>query len=102
MHRDIEDARGVVGALAGLGLVILGINTSLWVGVVGFGLIVAAVALALTPSRSGGGTLGVVDDDGAAVRGFGVEVADGQPVRLAPGTTWVELVPDATGSVTVG
>lgn len=28
--------------------------------------------------------------------------ADGQPVRLAPGTTWVELVPDATGSVTVG
>jgi hypothetical protein len=28
--------------------------------------------------------------------------ADGQPVRLAAGTTWVELVPRATGSVTVG
>jgi hypothetical protein len=28
--------------------------------------------------------------------------ADGQPVRLAPGSTWVELVPNATGSVTVG
>lgn len=58
-------ALGVVGALAGLGLVILGINTSLWVGVAGFALIVAAVALALTPSfGGGGGTLGVVDDEG--------------------------------------
>jgi Protein of unknown function (DUF3048) N-terminal domain/Protein of unknown function (DUF3048) C-terminal domain len=28
--------------------------------------------------------------------------ADGQPVRLAPGTTWVELVPNGTGSVAVG
>lgn len=55
---------GVVGALAGLGLVLLGINTSLWVGVAGFALIVAAVALALTPSRSSD-TLGVVDDDGS-------------------------------------
>jgi hypothetical protein len=28
--------------------------------------------------------------------------ADGQPVLLAPGSTWVELVPTRTGSVTVG
>jgi hypothetical protein len=28
--------------------------------------------------------------------------ADGQPIRLAPGTTWIELVPRATGSVAVG
>lgn len=56
-------AVGVVGALAGLGLVLLGINTSLWVGVAGFVLIVAAVALALTPSR-GTPTMGVVTDDG--------------------------------------
>jgi hypothetical protein len=28
--------------------------------------------------------------------------ADGQPVRLAPGRTWVELVPNGTGSVTLG
>ena len=28
--------------------------------------------------------------------------ADGQPVLLAPGNTWVELVPTRTGSVTVG
>lgn len=26
----------------------------------------------------------------------------GQPVRLAPGNTWIELVPNTTGSVTVG
>ncbi|WP_146899440.1 DUF3048 domain-containing protein [Cellulomonas aerilata] len=28
--------------------------------------------------------------------------ADGQPVQLAPGKTWVELVPNGTGSVTLG
>jgi hypothetical protein len=28
--------------------------------------------------------------------------SDGMPVRLSPGNTWVELVPAATGSVTVG
>ena len=27
--------------------------------------------------------------------------ADGQPIRLAPGNTWVELVPNGTGTVTV-
>jgi hypothetical protein len=27
---------------------------------------------------------------------------DGNPVRLAPGTTWVELVPNGGGAVTVG
>jgi hypothetical protein len=28
--------------------------------------------------------------------------ADGRAIRLAPGNTWVELVPEGTGSVTVG
>lgn len=28
--------------------------------------------------------------------------ADGQPIRLAPGNTWVELVPKTTGPLTVG
>jgi hypothetical protein len=28
--------------------------------------------------------------------------ADGNPVRLAPGNTWVELVPNGSGAVTVG
>lgn len=58
-------AVGVVGAIAGLGLVLLGINTTVWVGVAGFALIVAAVALALTPSRSSSEGLGVVEDDGS-------------------------------------
>jgi len=26
----------------------------------------------------------------------------GQPVRLAPGNTWIELVPNGMGSVTIG
>jgi hypothetical protein len=28
--------------------------------------------------------------------------ADGKPIRLAPGNTWVELVPNGTGAVTWG
>lgn len=55
---------GVIGALAGLGLVLLGINTNTWIGVAGFVLIVAAVALAATPGRGGDG-LGVVAADGS-------------------------------------
>jgi hypothetical protein len=31
-----------------------------------------------------------------------VTAGDGQPVLLAPGNTWVELVPNRTGSVTLG
>ncbi|WP_435198372.1 DUF3040 domain-containing protein [Janibacter sp. GS2] len=68
---------GVVGALAGLGLVLLGINTSLWVGVAGFVLIVAAVALALAPTRGSSG-IGVVTDDGSVKK---------KPARRPKGTT---------------
>lgn len=59
-------ALGIVGALAGLGLVLLGINTSIWVGVAGFALIVASVAVAVTPGggSEGIGGLGLVGDDG--------------------------------------
>lgn len=57
-------AIGVVGAIVGLALVLLGINTTLWIGVAGFVIIVAAVAYAFTPSRQPA-TLGVVGDDGA-------------------------------------
>ncbi|MDN5715980.1 MAG: DUF3040 domain-containing protein [Janibacter sp.] len=57
---------GIIGAIAGLGVVLLGINTNLWVGVAGFVLIVASVALALTPSGSRQGKgLGLVGDDGS-------------------------------------
>lgn len=57
---------GVIGAIVGLGLVLLGINTTLWVGVAGFALIVASVAVAVTPGggREGSGGLGLVRDDG--------------------------------------
>lgn len=71
-------AVGVVGAIVGLGLVLLGINTTLWIGVAGFVLIVAAVAYAFTPSRQPA-TLGVVGDDGA--------VKNPQPgTKAKPGT----------------
>lgn len=66
-----EDRRrllvGGLGALAGLGLVILGINTTMWIGVAGFVLIVAAVAFALAPRKGGGSDegLAVVADDGS-------------------------------------
>ncbi len=53
---------GVVGALAGLGLVLVGINTTMWVGAIGFALMVAAVAFAATPPRKA--RLGVVQQDG--------------------------------------
>jgi protein-S-isoprenylcysteine O-methyltransferase Ste14 len=42
---------GAVGALAGLGLVIVGINTTWIVGGIGFLLMVAALAVAFTPPR---------------------------------------------------
>ncbi|WP_040883488.1 DUF3040 domain-containing protein [Janibacter sp. HTCC2649] len=54
---------GVVGALAGLGLVLVGIQTTMWVGAAGFAVMVAAVAYALTPPRRGG-KLAVVREDG--------------------------------------
>ncbi len=49
--------------LVGLGLVLVGINTTMWVGAVGFALMVASVAYAVTPPRKA--ALGVVREDGA-------------------------------------
>ena len=37
---------GVVGVLVGLGLVLLGVSTTMWLGATGFGLMVASVAFA--------------------------------------------------------
>lgn len=73
-------ALGIIGAIAGLGLVLLGINTSVWVGVAGFALIVASVALALTPSRSSSG-LGVVEDDGSVKKPTRPRKGGGVPGR---------------------
>lgn len=85
-----EDRRrivvGAVGALAGLALVILGINTNVWVGVAGFVLIVASIAVAAAPRRSAGRGLGVVADDGsvsapARAKGAGRPGRTGRPRR---------------------
>ena len=45
-------AVGVLGFVLGLGLVILGVNTMMWIGAVGFAVMVAAVAFALAPTRT--------------------------------------------------
>ena len=55
---------GGVGVAAGLALVLVGVNTTMWIGAVGFALMVAAVAFALTPPRRKG-RLGTVQPDGS-------------------------------------
>ncbi len=42
---------GVVGVVAGLGLVLVGVNTTMWVGALGFAVMVAAAVYAVTPPR---------------------------------------------------
>lgn len=54
----------VVGVVAGLALVLVGVNTTMWIGVIGFALMVAAVAFALTPPRRKA-SLGTVQPDGS-------------------------------------
>jgi hypothetical protein len=53
---------GAVGVIAGLGLVLVGVNTTMWLGALGFALMVAASVFALTPPRRA--RLGVVRSDG--------------------------------------
>lgn len=43
---------GLLGLVVGLGLVVLGVNTSMWIGAVGFAVMVAAVAYALAPAKT--------------------------------------------------
>lgn len=54
---------GVTGVIVGLALVLVGIQTTMWVGAAGFAVMVAAVAFALTPPRRG--KLSVVRGDGS-------------------------------------
>ena len=58
-------AIGVVGVVLGLALVLVGVNTTMWIGAIGFAVMVAAVAFALTPPRRGKATLGAVQADGS-------------------------------------
>ena len=54
---------GAVGVIAGLALVLVGVNTTMWVGALGFALMVAAAVFAATPPRRA--RLGVVRGDGS-------------------------------------
>ena len=61
MHRG-RIVIGVVAGLAGLGLVIYSAMSSfLWLGALGFAVMVAGIAYAITPRR---GRLGTVTEDG--------------------------------------
>ncbi len=53
---------GGVGVLLGLALVVLGVSTTMWVGALGFAVMVLATLFALTPPRRPG--LGVVTPEG--------------------------------------
>jgi hypothetical protein len=54
---------GAVGVLAGLGLVLVGVNTTMWVGAAGFAVMVASAVFAATPPRKA--RMGVVRADGS-------------------------------------
>ena len=56
-------AIGVVGVVVGLALVLVGVNTTMWVGAIGFAVMVASAVLAVTPPRKA--RLGVVGPDGS-------------------------------------
>ncbi|WNB85937.1 DUF3048 C-terminal domain-containing protein [Cellulomonas sp. ATA003] len=51
---------------------------------------------------TGGRTLDATWSKGAVTEPVRLTTADGAPVRLEPGVTWVELVPNETGGVTAG
>jgi hypothetical protein len=56
---------GVLAVLAGLVLVVLGVvNEAVWLGAIGFALMVGGAAYAVTPPRSPKPTLGAVSQDG--------------------------------------
>jgi hypothetical protein len=56
---------GVLAVLAGLVLVVLGVvNEAVWLGAIGFALMVGGAAYAVTPPRSPKPTLGAVGQDG--------------------------------------
>ena len=57
-------AIGVVGVLLGLGLLLAGVSTTMWLGAAGFALMVASVAYAVTPPRRRA-ALGTVQPDGS-------------------------------------
>ena len=72
-------AIGVVGAIVGLVLVLVGVTTALWwVGGLGFAIMVAAVAFAVTPPRRKA-ALGTVQPDGSVRRSAPARPKQGKP-----------------------
>jgi hypothetical protein len=79
-------AIGVVGVLVGLALVLVGVNTTMWLGAAGFALMVAAVAFALTPPRRGKARLGAVQADGTIRRSVAQPSGGKRPKSPKAGT----------------
>lgn len=82
---------GVLVALGGLALVVVGVMTQIWVGAIGFLAMVLGGAWAATPSRHGKAHLGVVGPDGKTRRGpsgggSGGSRPGGRPRRPGGGT----------------
>lgn len=70
-------AIGVIGMVSGLALVILGaMNALIWLGAIGFALMVAGGVFAFTPAKTAA-VLGSVDD-GGAIRSRGARGAKTQ------------------------
>ncbi|WP_131104244.1 DUF3040 domain-containing protein [Ornithinimicrobium sufpigmenti] len=77
-------ALGVLGALAGLALVVVGVMTQfLWVSIIGFLAMVLGGAWAATPVRGGG--LGVVQEDGSVRVQAGGSPKAGPQGKAKPG-----------------
>ncbi|WP_157622540.1 DUF3040 domain-containing protein [Nostocoides sp. Soil756] len=73
---------GALGVLAGMGLVLVGVNTTMWVGAVGFAVMVAAAVFAVTPPRKV--AFGVVREGG------GVEPHHGRGRRTKKGGSIID------------
>lgn len=74
---------GAGGVIAGLALVVLGVNTeSIWWGALGFALMVSGVAYAITPPKVPKATLGAVTEDGS-VRTREQAARPGRPAKAS-------------------
>src|ERR687898_2326503 len=72
---------GAVGVVAGLGLVLVGVNTTMWVGAIGFAVMVASAVFAATPPRKA--RLALVRAHGTPGRGQGPP-PEGPPAFIDP------------------
>ncbi|MFV0463248.1 MAG: DUF3040 domain-containing protein [Nostocoides sp.] len=65
LHRG-RVALAVVAVIAGLALVLTAVNfAQTWIGAIGFAIMVAGVAYAVTPAKKSTGPQGVVQSDGS-------------------------------------